>query len=219
MTALNYRNHPGWLLRILFLQASAQRSAQSGFSLLESLIAIVVVAILLASVAPMLALTTAARVQARRVDLATQAARTYIDGVRSGAISVPDQNKTADFLLGDFGVAAPTALPTDPGIRIDTDGDGNFNGPTDLFIQPMRSEVVCTPSPACNDESNARRQGFTMAVRVYRADAFNYSAPLGTSPAGLVFIGTLGSRRNPLVVVKSDIVSSSTRFSDFTDRL
>jgi prepilin-type N-terminal cleavage/methylation domain-containing protein len=219
MTALNYRNHPGWLMRILFLQSSVQRSGQSGFSLLESLIAIVVVAILLASIAPMLALTTAARVQARRVDLATQAARTYIDGVRSGAIAVPDQNKTADFLLGDFGVAAPTALPTDPGIRIDTDGDGNFTGPTDLFIQPMRNPAACTPFPACNDASNARRQGFTMAVRVYRADAFNDSDPLGTSAAGLVFIGTLGSRKNPLVVVKSDIVSGTTRFNDFTDRL
>jgi prepilin-type N-terminal cleavage/methylation domain-containing protein len=222
MTALNYRNHPAWLLRILFLRASAQSSAQSGFTLLESLIAIVVVAILLASIAPMLALTTAARIQARRVDLATQAARTYIDGVRSGAIAAPDQNKTADFLLGNFGVAAPTALPTDSGIRVDTDGDGNFTGPTDLFIQPMRNAVSCLPTPctaAANDESNARKQGFTIAVRVYRADAFNDSGALGTTPAGLVFIGTLGSRKSPLVVVKSDIVSGTTKFSDFNNRL
>ncbi len=219
MTALNYRNHLDWLIKMLLLRFSARSSGQSGFTLLESLIAIVVVAILLSSIAPLLALTTAARIQARRVDLATQSARTYIDGVRSKAIAVPEQNKTANFSLSDFGIAAPTALPTDPGTKVDTDGDGSFSGHMDLFIQPIRSPVVCTPSPACNDASNARRQGFTIAVRVYRADAFNDSDPLLTTPAGLVFVGTLGSRKAPLVVVKSDIVSSDTKFTDFNNRL
>jgi type II secretory pathway pseudopilin PulG len=35
-------------------------------------------------IAPVLVLSVATRVQARRVELGTQAARTYIDGVRSG---------------------------------------------------------------------------------------------------------------------------------------
>jgi type II secretory pathway pseudopilin PulG len=184
--------------------------------------AMIVVSVLLVSIAPMLALTTAARIQARRIDLATQAAQTYIDGVRSGSIPPPDQYKTADFTASDFGVPAPTALPTDSGIRIDADSDGDFNGPLDMFLQPIRSAVDCSPTPCtplANDATNARKQGFTMAVRVYRADAFSYAGALQTNPVQLSFIGTLGSRKAPLVVIKSDIVSSDTKFNDYNDRL
>ena len=52
--------------------------------------AVVVVSILLTAILPMIILSTATRVQARRVDLATQAARGYIDGVRSGVINIVD---------------------------------------------------------------------------------------------------------------------------------
>ncbi len=40
-------------------------------------------------IAPVIVLSVATRVQARRVELGTQAARTYIDGVRSGKITLP----------------------------------------------------------------------------------------------------------------------------------
>ena len=60
--------------------------SESGFSLLESLIAVAVVGILIAAITPMVALTTSARINSRRVDQATQAARSYIDAVRGGVI-------------------------------------------------------------------------------------------------------------------------------------
>ncbi len=60
--------------------------ADSGFSLLESLVAVAVVGILIAAITPMVALTTSARINSRRVDQATQAARSYIDAVRGGVI-------------------------------------------------------------------------------------------------------------------------------------
>ena len=47
----------------------------AGFTLLESLMAVVVVSILIVSIGPMVALSTASRVNARRVDQATQAGR------------------------------------------------------------------------------------------------------------------------------------------------
>ena len=65
-----------------------KRSAELGFTLIESLIAAAVVAILIVSIAPMVALSTTARVNARRLDQATQAARSYIDAVRGGVIDV-----------------------------------------------------------------------------------------------------------------------------------
>lgn len=64
-------------------------NSQSGFTIMESLLAIIVVAILLTAVAPLIVFSVGTRVQARRVDRATQGARSYIDAVRSGAIPAP----------------------------------------------------------------------------------------------------------------------------------
>ena len=74
-------NYLGNLIKI-------RRSPESGFSLLESLVAAAVVGILIVSIAPMVALSTSARVNARRIDQATQAGRSYIDAVRGGVINV-----------------------------------------------------------------------------------------------------------------------------------
>jgi type II secretory pathway pseudopilin PulG len=62
---------------------------QSGFTIVEALLAIILVTVLMVAIAPVIALSVATRVQARRVEQATQAARTYIDGVRSGQIETP----------------------------------------------------------------------------------------------------------------------------------
>lgn len=65
-------------------------SSDAGFTLIESLVAIVILSIMLVGVAPLIVLSTATRVQARRVEQATEAARTYLDGVRSGVIFPPN---------------------------------------------------------------------------------------------------------------------------------
>jgi type II secretory pathway pseudopilin PulG len=48
--------------------------------------AIIVVTVLMVAIGPVVAMSVAARVQARRVERASEAAKTYVDGVRSGAI-------------------------------------------------------------------------------------------------------------------------------------
>ena len=63
-------------------------SGESGFTIIESLIALVVVAILMVAIAPVIVFSTATRVQSRRIELGTQAAKSYIEGVRTGAIPV-----------------------------------------------------------------------------------------------------------------------------------
>lgn len=65
-------------------------ATDAGFTLIESLVAIVILSIMLVGVAPLIVLSTATRVQARRVEQATEAARTYLDGVRSGVIFPPN---------------------------------------------------------------------------------------------------------------------------------
>lgn len=86
---------------IKYKQQQIQPSGESGFTIIESLVALLVVAILLTAIAPVIVLATATRVQSRRVELATQAAKTFIDGIRTGAITAP--------ITDEITLAAPTS--------------------------------------------------------------------------------------------------------------
>ena len=219
------------------------RSTQAGFSLIESLVAVLVVAILMAAIVPTMVVTTASRVQARRVDLATQAARSYVDGVRGNVIDIVNAPPTlSDFpfrsssqYFTDTPANAPssstvTNLSKIPGVRIDANGDGfSVEDPLDLVIQPLRT--------GSTDASIALKQGFYMQVRVYRADAFLADA-MGnitgiksgitlqtgqneaTCPLGRqVFTGSLGSQSCPLVIMKVEVYPKESTFSDIKGRI
>jgi prepilin-type N-terminal cleavage/methylation domain-containing protein len=214
-------------------------SNQSGFSLVESLVAVVVVGVLLTGIAPFLALTFGQRVQARRIDQATQAARQYIEGVRGGTIPIPTQFNNANFNTSNLGVPVLTALPTDSGTQISTDGlPFNPSNPQHLVIQPIRSTCVAPLVVASCNSSAAnldavKLQGYRLSVRVYRADAFSTTpivvqAPVaadGSSTVQSAFSATLGSRSRPLVVMQSEITTTSvgnslgTTFTDYQNRL
>ncbi|NJK59032.1 MAG: type II secretion system protein [Oscillatoriales cyanobacterium SM2_1_8] len=177
-----------------------QNHPDAGFSLVESLLAVVVTGIIFVALATAAAISVGVRVQARRIDLANQAARSYIDGVRSGILDTAGFPPAIRFDLtatgGFSGLTPITAAQLNDanfqaavqGIRVDTNGNGfSFNDPNDLVIQPMRSSFVEDPGPpkvleAANFPKSAteltaartslERGGFTLAVRVYRADAF-----------------------------------------------
>jgi len=215
----------------------ALKPNSSGYTLLESLMALVVVGILITSVAPMLALTTASRVQARRVDQATQALRSYIDGVRGGALPPPQKfvvlNPNVDFKAPDYGFPPDTSLLiggnnyatiiglADSGTLIDTNGNGfSVDDPQDLVIQAIRP-ISCPPAgpapgniPAClaNTQAeldNAAKQGYIMALRVYRADSFANGAVPSLTEQSNVFIGGIGSRERPLVSTYAEVFPNS----------
>lgn len=211
----------------MHIVASSEVPKQSGFTLLESLIAMVVVSTLLVGIAPMLALTVAARVQARRVDLATQAARAYMNGVRAGSITVPavPSGVTATTTaINLYNAAAPTTAPTDSSTRVDTNGNGfSFDDPNDLVIQPIRNGQTVSTTVT---EADVRKRGFDLVVRVYRADAFNSSgtaistlqknSPTSSATAS-PFTGTLGSRTAPLIVASANAIDSTTNMSDYAN--
>ncbi len=67
----------------------SQTKQDEGFTIVESLLAIIVVGILLVGIAPVMVISVATRIQARRVENATQAARTYIEGTRATSIQAP----------------------------------------------------------------------------------------------------------------------------------
>ncbi|MFN9886623.1 MAG: prepilin-type N-terminal cleavage/methylation domain-containing protein [Pseudanabaena sp.] len=220
-------------------------SNQSGFSLLEALMAILVVSILMTAILPMIILSTATRVQSRRVDLATQAARGYIDGVRSGVIDITTAGAAFPFINDNAvdsarnqyfqNVAAPSSvniasLNGIQGIKVDTNGNSfNVTDPQDLVIQPMRTGGTASGAELAT-------QGFYMQVRVYRADAFTQDAAgnLNGIQAGLtlqtgngdtcpngrgIVTSTGGGKNCPLVVMRVDINPSTSTMNQIKNRL
>lgn len=67
----------------LYLLQKSIAVKSSGFTIIECLLAIIMVSIMLTAVAPVIVLSVATRVQARRVEQATIAGRNYIDAVQS----------------------------------------------------------------------------------------------------------------------------------------
>ena len=99
-------------------------STESGFTLIECLIAIIIVGVLMVAVAPALVVASATRVQARRVELATQAAQTYIDALRAGKIPPPPY-----------------------GVAIDKDANG-LKKLLNSYDAPRGGSLICPSTPA-----------------------------------------------------------------------
>lgn len=221
------------------------QSSQSGFTIAESLMAMVVAAILMAAIAPVIVLSVATRVQARRIELASQAARAYIDGVRAGTIAAPSStvtlnevnttNTTKPF-TSQRNLFATVAAPTSSGslsCNTSTVGypycqnttavslyciDGDGGGCSNTSVQDLVVQAFRTT----NDKN------YILAVRVYRADAFSSSDSLlrGDNPsnnniggAQATFTGGLGKLKAPLAQMVVDMTDSRPQYRDYCDRL
>ncbi|MBV9389581.1 MAG: hormogonium polysaccharide secretion pseudopilin HpsB [Chroococcidiopsidaceae cyanobacterium CP_BM_ER_R8_30] len=189
----------------------------NGFTLVEPLVALVVVSILLTAITPIIILATATRIQARRVELASQAARAYIDGVRSGAIQYPPGTTTrledyaAPTSSGSLNCTANAYCSSTPELYcVDFDGSGCSNSSlTDMVVQAFRlNSAAVEPS-----------QGYTLGLRVYRADAFKEPGTLKREPQQATFTGGLGDIKAPLLETTTDIATDQTSFRDFCARL
>ncbi|NMG10490.1 hormogonium polysaccharide secretion pseudopilin HpsB [Brasilonema sp. UFV-L1] len=157
-------------------------SSQSGFTIIESLVAVVVVGILLVAIAPVIIFSVATRMQAKRVELATDAAQIYIDGVRSGNIPPPPIiTKSTGDITEPPSPDAPSGTLTCPTtgsglcsissaakafqlycVDGDTGGCPNNNF-KDMIVQAF----------GYNPTSDNPQDGYRLGLRVYRADAFN----------------------------------------------
>ena len=196
----------------------------AGFTIIESLVAIVVVTLLMTAITPMLALAVAIRVQARRVEVANQAASTYINGVRSGAIEAPtiidtDPEVAANTPAPDSGGASWTCAtqnycPSPQTVKsvycIDGDGDGlcTLNSIADMAVQGIGHN----PTAGATADN-----GYKLIVRVYRADAFGGNF-IREGEQSTITSG-LGSRAAPVVQLATEIVNENTSFQDLCDRL
>lgn len=193
-------------------QQNVSKSRDGGYTIIESLVAMIVVSVLMIAIAPVMAFSVATRVQARRVELATQAARTYIDALRTGAIKRNDRG---------FPVPAagnPAAPPTGSNslycVDLDETPNCSDTSKKDFYVQGVHPPNVGNTIPTDT--------GYDLTVRVYRADAFSSAGTIKTEQQSVANSG-LGDPKAPLVVMKTQIPPTtqggSSPYRSLCDRL
>ncbi|MEO0537989.1 MAG: type II secretion system protein [Cyanobacteria bacterium P01_A01_bin.123] len=216
--------------------SSSHPDTEQGLTLIECLVALVVIALTVGSVTPALVISVATRVQSQKAEQAIEVAQAEIDAVRItlergnyDAASVPQSvaalddttySTTTNSVQGYVGPAygvlndASTpynALPTDQARAVDVDGDGT----SDFGVQVFR-----TPG---QDDSDGNPIAFSMGVRVYDVRAINAQSTgnLVIDEARIGATGTEGQRgERPLatvytVLAKGDVEESYCRYIEF----
>ncbi|MEH2111549.1 hormogonium polysaccharide secretion pseudopilin HpsB [Nostoc sp.] len=219
-------------------QQVSQASGESGFTIIESLVAMLVVAILLAAIAPTIVIATATRVQSKRVELATQAAKTFIDGVKTGAVTIPATTTAPTGTLAGNNLLNTTSMPvpqtttsltslycvtkdTNNSLAI-TNPDCTSNTSKIFYIQAVR--ITATGSTP-TDSTGLPKDGYRLAIRVYRSDIdVTKTVYAGLSDSSInkkqnAFTGTLGNTQSPLVEMTTEIGSRNTSFNALCQRL
>ncbi len=208
-------------------QQNSPQSRDGGYTIIESLVAMIVVSVLMIAIAPVMAFSVATRVQARRMELATQAARAYIDALRTGALRPNDPKSPAGF---------PAPRVTEPNVAkalaptninslycIDMDGDQKClpSSNKDFVVQGAWRN----PDPAITTTTDISTKGYELMVRVYRADSFAADAPTLKGPdpnrARQSVAGAgLGDRSVPVVEMTTEIpASGDPSYKSIFDRL
>ncbi len=209
-------------------QPKKSPSSQSGFTIIESLVAIVVAGILLAAIAPVIVLSTATRIQSRRIELATRTAKSYIDGVKSGAIPAPTIQKTLTpnsttldgYLFNTTLVPVPTDISTLYCV------DSKSGNKTDCDATQPNQFAIQAFSSAFTTSNITNGDGYHLGLRVYRSDAFKDSIPLIASSSTTTdiqtqqtFTGGAGNRKAPLIEISTDINTASSTYESLCYRL
>ncbi|MCF4970315.1 hormogonium polysaccharide secretion pseudopilin HpsB [Nostoc sp. CMAA1605] len=216
-------------------QQQTSLSSESGFTIIESLVALLVAALLLAAIAPVLVISVATRVQAKRIERGTDAAKSYIDGVRVGTIAAPDSpitNSTSDFAIASYD--PPSLTPTlactansyctQPATNlycVSVDGSNCTTTNTNNFvIQAIRYNKATVTSSGTTSNITDATKGYQLGVRVYRSDGFaSAGGNLKKAPnKQATFAAGLGDRKTPLVEITTEITKGTT-FSDLCTRL
>ena len=207
----------------------------AGFTIMESLIAMVVVSSLMLAISPVLILSASTRVQSRRVELSAQIARSFIDGVRSGRIKAEDittvdininqnalssrniTNSTDGYLISSASMPAPISgerlyCVQSDGTILPPDCSSNQNNL--FYIQAGRTSI----------NNSDPKDGYRLAVRVYRQDIEfdNPDRPVlantNTTKNTQAVVGS-GNKQAPLVEIIADIANNNTSFTDLCNRL
>ena len=202
-----------------------QRSpSQQGYTILEGLMAVIVVSVMLLAIGPVIAFSVGTRVQAKRVELATQAGKSYIDWVKAApdpnAIKerAPKQTATTTApatgdLTSDCTSKDGYCTTTDKKlycVNLDETAGCQTNSPVDMVVQP----IIIIP------DATKPEKGYGMQVRVYRANSFAPGVTLQSpTKSDSLTTNALGNRGLPLVMMKTEVLPSGATFENLRDRL
>jgi type II secretory pathway pseudopilin PulG len=176
----------------------------------------IVVSVLMIAIAPVMAFSVATRVQARRTELATQAGKAYIDGLRSESI------KYGATIKGFPTKSTASELAAEPPPKVGdiycVDMDGGGCAPSsnkDFYVQGawLNKDVTGT---------DPTLKGYQLLVRVYRADSFAGGVTLRVpKDAKQSVVGSgLGDKTIPVVEMSTEIPATGTpSYSSISDRL
>ncbi|WP_083389714.1 hormogonium polysaccharide secretion pseudopilin HpsB [Trichormus sp. NMC-1] len=217
-----------------------------GFTIMESLVGMLVASLLVAAIAPMLLLSTATRLQSRRVEQGSQAGKSFIDGVRSGRIAVESSDdppkeyiKTIDPEFKKYDpLTAKRSLEDKPEDYLITSTNMLPPiSPTGLYC--FQTDGVILP-PNCSSDPNKRNQfyiqasrirveeseandGYRLAVRVYRKDVdFSKTVVASTTTSKktqTIVTNKLGNKQAPIIELAADVIKSNTTFLALCNRL
>jgi prepilin-type N-terminal cleavage/methylation domain-containing protein len=224
-------------------------SNESGFTIIESLVAILVVAILLAAIAPVFVISVATRVQAKRIETATDAAKTYIDSLRSEITIIPtptptptptstpeklvEPPDTVPDSVDDISNVDPPALglsscnsnkycspPNKKLYCMDFDGGGcTIDSNKDLIIQAFRYGGKVTTGGTTTNITDPTK-GYQLGLRVYRADGFaSAGGDLKKAPCKQLTFTGGLGDRKVPLVEMTTEITKGVSFSDFSTRL
>lgn len=216
------------LTRLPLRDPSAQRAKRDqGLSLIECLVAIVVVSITLIAITPPIFFITATRVQSRKAEQALQVAQAEIDRVRA----VVERGVYTDADLPAI-VANVSAVPAPTSIagvlKSSTVACNTYTGVTvaATALLPVNTDLDPSNLVACQSQflvqtfrtagtpgSAVPTSGFRLGVRVYSDNPLlrqNLNG-LQTAQASLRFVNGLGDQnRRPLAILYSTIVRNDT---------
>lgn len=193
----------------------AQPSSEQGLTLIECLVAVIIIGLVVSTITPALVIAVATRVQSQKSSQALQIAQAEIDrtrlrverGTYDGTVLPPSTPLALATAVPtptnavSLTASVPTAAVTDARI-VDVDTDGT----PDYVVQMFRSAGTPPTSTPIT---------FDMGVRVYAYSAFtNNSGSLLTDPASLSITGGEGQlNRRPLAVLYTTITRGETEGS------
>lgn len=203
------------------LQPKNLSASDSGFTIIEVLVGVVFVAILLATISPVLVMSTAVRVQSKATEKAVQAAETFINGVSNNSISAPTRVITVTQNQN-----TPINLETEMPVPQITD--------TDLYFFNKDSTITaCNPISTCQPDQDTpfpfdefyiqaaqikpadtkTSDGYRLAIRIYRED-LDFNQTILKSSTG----GILVNKQAP-ILIKTVEISGTTTFGSLCSRL
>ncbi|WP_413161718.1 hormogonium polysaccharide secretion pseudopilin HpsB [Capilliphycus salinus ALCB114379] len=212
---------------MILLKPKPRKSSESGYSLIESLIAIIVVSILMVSVAPMIALSVGTRAQAKRLELAAQAGKAYVDFLRANSTNdvVPGTKNQTYAEKNAPSNTDPDQAP-DPGDLVE-DVEGYVDDTNTLYCINFDEEAGCQ-SDSLSDmvvqpvqlNSTDAKAGYNLLVRVYRADAFSSDEALETEGQNKAITNAIGDRNAPMVQFSTSIASTGqNKYEDLNTKI